>query len=80
MKTPRDISGAELAKALRQLGYAVTRPTGSHLRVTTQERGEHHEVISNHSPVKLGTLKSIFRDVGAHHGISAGQLLELLDL
>ena len=80
MKTPRDISGAELAKALRQLGYTITRQTGSHLRVTTQEHGEHHEVIPNHSPVKLGTLKSILRNVAAHHGISTGRLLELLDL
>ncbi len=45
MKTPRDLSGAELAKVLRRLGYAVTRQAGSHLRVTTHEGGEHHEVI-----------------------------------
>ena len=80
MKTPRDISGAELAKALRKLGYTITRQTGSHLRVTTLEKGEHHEVVPNHSPIKLGTLKSILRNVAAHHGISTGQLLELLDL
>jgi predicted RNA binding protein YcfA (HicA-like mRNA interferase family) len=80
MKTPRDISGAELAKALRKLGYTITRQTGSHLRVTTQTGGEHHEVVPNHSPIKLGTLKSIFRNVAAHHRISTGQLLELLDL
>jgi predicted RNA binding protein YcfA (HicA-like mRNA interferase family) len=80
MKTPRDISGAELAKALHKFGYAVTRQTGSHLRVTTQEQGEHHEVIPNHSPIKLGTLKSILRNIAAHHGISTGQLLESLDL
>ena len=45
MKTPRDLSGAELAKALRKLGYVITRQAGSHLRITTQEGGEHHEVI-----------------------------------
>jgi predicted RNA binding protein YcfA (HicA-like mRNA interferase family) len=39
MKTPRDLSGAELAKALRKLGYTVTRQSGSHLRVTTREGG-----------------------------------------
>jgi predicted RNA binding protein YcfA (HicA-like mRNA interferase family) len=80
MKTPRDISGTELAKALRKLGYAITRQTGSHLRVTTQERGEHHEVIPNHSPIKLGTFKNILRNVATHHSISTGHLLELLDL
>jgi predicted RNA binding protein YcfA (HicA-like mRNA interferase family) len=80
MKTPRDLSGVELAKALRKLGYVVTRQSGSHLRVTTQAGGEHHEVIPNHSPIKVGTLKSILRNVSAHHRMTVAELLELLDL
>jgi predicted RNA binding protein YcfA (HicA-like mRNA interferase family) len=80
MKTPRDLSGLELAKALRNLGYAVTRQSGSHLRVTTQVGGEHHEVIPNHSPIKIGTLKSILRNVSAHHRISVSEVLGRLDL
>jgi len=80
MKTPRDLSGAELAKALRKLGYVVTRQTGSHLRVTTQEGGEHHEVIPNHSPIKIGTLKSILRNVAAHHRMAVSELLTSLDI
>ena len=79
MKTPRDLSGAELAKALRKLGYVVTHQAGSHLRITTQEHGEHHEVIPNHSPVKIGTLKSILRNVAAHHRMPVSELLERLD-
>jgi predicted RNA binding protein YcfA (HicA-like mRNA interferase family) len=69
-----------LAKALRKLGYVVTRQSGSHLRVTTQESGEHHEVIPNHSPIKIGTLKSILRNVAAHHQMSVPEVLGLLDL
>ncbi len=42
MKLPRDISGDELAKSLESLGYQVTRQTGSHMRLTTTEGGEHH--------------------------------------
>ncbi|MBM3883151.1 MAG: type II toxin-antitoxin system HicA family toxin [Verrucomicrobia bacterium] len=80
MKTPRDVTGEQLVKALRRLGYQVTRQTGSHLRLTTQERGEHHEVIPNHSPLKLGTLKSILRNVAAHHQLTVAELLEILDL
>ncbi|MDQ6631964.1 MAG: type II toxin-antitoxin system HicA family toxin [Verrucomicrobiota bacterium] len=79
MKTPRDLSGAELAKALRKLGYVVTRQSGSHLRITTQENGEHHEAIPNHSPIKIGTLKSILRNIATHHGIAISELLESLD-
>jgi len=80
MKTPRDLSGLDLAKALRKLGYVVTRQTGSHLRVTTQMGGEHHEAIPNHSPIKIGTLKSILRNVSVHHRVCVPEVMELLDL
>jgi predicted RNA binding protein YcfA (HicA-like mRNA interferase family) len=39
MKLPRDVSGDDLVKALRVLGYAVTRQTGSHYRITTARAG-----------------------------------------
>jgi predicted RNA binding protein YcfA (HicA-like mRNA interferase family) len=55
MKPPRDLSGPELAKLLRAVGYEITRQTGSHLRLTTRERGEHHVTVPNHSPLKVGT-------------------------
>jgi predicted RNA binding protein YcfA (HicA-like mRNA interferase family) len=80
MKTPRDLSGVELAKALGALGYVITRQSGSHLRVTTERGGQHHEVIPNHSPIKIGTLKSILRNIATHHQLTAVRLLELLDL
>ena len=53
MKLPRDLTGQKLAKALRILGYVVTRQSGSHLRITTEIGGQHHEVIPNHDPIKL---------------------------
>ena len=62
------------------LGYAVTRQSGSHLRVTTQQGGEHHEVVLKHSPIKLGTLKGILRSVAQHHRLTVAELLETLDL
>jgi len=65
---------------LRVLGYVVTRQNGSHIRVTTETGGQHHEVIPNHSPIKLGTLQGILRSVALHHGISTGEVLERLDL
>jgi len=36
MKLPRNLSGTDLAKALKKLGYAVTRQKSSHIRMTTQ--------------------------------------------
>lgn len=54
MKLPRDLSGRELAKSLAQLGYSVTRQTSSHIRLTTQQGGEHHVTIPDHNPLKVG--------------------------
>jgi len=75
MKLPRDLSGPELARLLRAFGYTITRQTGSHLRVTTQQQGEHHVTIPNHSPVKIGTLSGILTDVAQHLGMSREDLL-----
>ena len=78
MKLPRDLSGVDLAKALHTLGYDITRQTGSHLRLTTQQQGEHHVTIPNHSPLKVGTLAGILNDVAQHLGISREELLKRL--
>lgn len=56
MKLPRDLSGPVLIRLLAKLGYAVTRQTGSHVRLTTLERGEHHITIPTHDPLRIGTL------------------------
>lgn len=36
MKLPRDLSSDDLIKRLSVLGYEITRQTGSHIRLTTQ--------------------------------------------
>lgn len=74
MRLPPDISGADLVKSLRVLGYHVTRQTGSHVRLTTDENGEHHITIPNHDPIRIGTLASILDDVASHFGISRSAL------
>ncbi len=66
MKTPRNISGAELVKLLSILGYIKTGQNGSHIKVTTNQNGQHHLAIPNHNPVKIGTLNSIIRQVAEH--------------
>jgi predicted RNA binding protein YcfA (HicA-like mRNA interferase family) len=79
VKLPRDVSGPEFIKALRKLGYGNPRQRGSHVRVTTLEKGEHHEVVPNHNPIKVGTLHGILKSVAAHHQLTMGELLERLD-
>ena len=80
MKLPRDVSGADLGKALRVLGYELTRQRGSHRRYTTQRDGEHHVVIPDHNPMKLGTFHGILKDVAAHHRMTVEELVRLLGL
>ena len=80
MKVPRDVSGAALLTALRRMGYEKVRQRGSHVRVTTQMGGEHHEVIPLHDPIKAKTLSSILKSIARHHGIGVEELLRELDL
>ena len=75
MRLPRDLSGSNLAQSLHKLGYIVTRQTGSHLRLTTHEHGEHHLTIPLHSPLRIGTLAAILADVSSHFKLSREQLL-----
>lgn len=46
MRLPRDLSGNDLAQALRQLRYSITRQTGSHLRLTTEQSHNIHRSVS----------------------------------
>jgi len=80
MRLPRDVSGSEIVKALRILGYVVSRQSGSHIRVTTMENGEYRVTIPNHNPIKLGTLASILDDVASHFDISRDEILRRIDL
>jgi predicted RNA binding protein YcfA (HicA-like mRNA interferase family) len=58
----------------------VLRKTGSHIRLATQQGGEHHLTVPNHDPIKVGTLHGILKDVAAHHHLSVDDLLREFDL
>lgn len=78
MKLPRDITGNDLAKGLLKLGYHVPRQTGSHIRLSTHENGQHHITIPAHNPLKVGTLAAILSDLEAHHKLTREELLKCL--
>jgi len=80
VKTPRDVAGAELAKALRALGYEKVRQDGSHIRLTTTTGGQFHVTVPNHQPIKVGTLRSIIKLVAEHHQTTPDELLDRLEL
>ncbi len=66
MKVPRNLSSNDLIQLLAQFGYENTRQTGSHIRLTTQENGQHHITIPAHDPLKIGTLNAILSSVVEH--------------
>jgi predicted RNA binding protein YcfA (HicA-like mRNA interferase family) len=78
VRLPRDLSGRALAQALGRLGYQITRQTGSHLRLTTQEGGEHHLTIPDHAALRVGTLAAILNEVATHFSFEREALLERL--
>jgi len=78
MRLPRNLSGSDLAHALRTFGYLITRQTGSHLRLTTVEQGEHHVTVPRHGALRVGTLAAILTDVGRHVGLTRDELVDQL--
>ena len=56
MKLPRDLSGPEIVRALRRLGFEVERQRGSHIRLVKDAA---RVTVPNHGTVAVGTLASI---------------------
>ncbi len=56
-KLPR-VSGAEIRRALEQLGFQGVRQNGSHL---VMKRGTKGCVVPMHAEVKIGTLAGLLR-------------------
>jgi predicted RNA binding protein YcfA (HicA-like mRNA interferase family) len=78
MRLPRDLSAGDLITALRSFGYEATRQSGSQIRLTTQQGGEHLLTIPNHDSLRLGTLSGVLADVAEHLGLTRDQVLERL--
>lgn len=76
MRLPRDLGGRDLVRLLGKYGYRITRQTGSHMRLTTHQQGEHHITIPRHKPLRLGTLNGILSDVAEHLDINKQTLLK----
>jgi len=64
LKIPRNLSGRKLATLLNKYDYIITRQTGSHIRLTSNYKGIlHHITIPDHTPIKIGTLSHILKDI-----------------
>jgi predicted RNA binding protein YcfA (HicA-like mRNA interferase family) len=78
MKLPRDLSGAQLIKLLSVYGYKIVVQKGSHIKVTTQQNGEHHLAIPNHESLKIGTLNAILNETAKHFDLSKEEVMNKL--
>jgi predicted RNA binding protein YcfA (HicA-like mRNA interferase family) len=75
-RLPRDVFGERLAKLLEGLSYFVTRRKGSHLRLTTQDGGEHHVTVPDHESLRVGTLNGIVNAVAEYAGMTRDAVAE----
>lgn len=78
MRLARDLTGAQLVRALGKLGYVPTRQTGSHVRLTCESPAQHHVTIPLHDPLRVGTLAAILAAVAEAHGLARDELLQRL--
>jgi predicted RNA binding protein YcfA (HicA-like mRNA interferase family) len=78
MKHPRDLSAADLVQRLKPLGYRVTRQVGSHMRLTTEQKGQHHITIPAHKQVTIGKINALLWDLVLHFGMDRKELMTLL--
>ncbi len=80
MKIPRNISGKDLIKVLKPLGYEVTRQVGSHIRLTRLKSNKDHITIPNHKPIKVGTLSAILKLLAEQNGLTKQEIIDVLFL
>jgi len=77
MKSPRDLSGRELAKGLcRNWDYREVHQTGSHIILQTETPSHQRIPIPAHRALKVGTLNEILRQIANHKGVSRESILE----
>lgn len=78
MRLPRDLTGAQLIRAMGKLGYVVTRQTGSHVRLTCESPTQHHVTVPQHDPLRIGTLAAILTALADARGMTRDELQQQL--
>ena len=73
------VSGKDLIKFLKKLGYEVVRQRGSHVRLRKEtENGIHNITIPYHDEIAKGTLNAILNDVSKWNNIPKEELIKRL--
>jgi predicted RNA binding protein YcfA (HicA-like mRNA interferase family) len=58
------ISGREVVKALRKIGYERDRQRGSHIVLRRTAHPHRRVTVPDHKEVAKGTLRALLREVG----------------
>lgn len=73
------ISGADLVRFLRALGYETIRERGSHIRLRKHAHvGDHHLTVPDHKELAKGTLNDILNRVSLWNNIPKAELIRRL--
>jgi len=73
------VSGAELARLLEDLGYEFVRQRGSHARYRFRaSAGVHFVTVPMHPVLAKGTLSDILSSVSVWTGLTKDDLIERL--
>ncbi len=68
------LSGLDVVKALKKLGYEVDHQTGSHMILRQNNEPFRRLTVPNHREISIGTLRAIIRQAG----LSREEFFELL--
>ena len=74
MSSAHEISGTQLAEALKRVGYRITRQTARSIRLTITAPWEHHITISAHDSIKMETFVAILECVAVRVRMKPKQL------
>ena len=69
------LSGKELCKILKKIGYEIDRQTGSHMILRNIDPPHRRLTVPNHKEIARGTLRKIIRE----SGLSVDVFRELLN-
>ena len=73
------ISGQDLVRVLRKIGYEVVRQKGSHIRLRKATTvGDHQVTVPEHKTIAKGTLNDIITKVSLWNNISKDDLIKTL--
>ncbi|WP_058866055.1 type II toxin-antitoxin system HicA family toxin [Chloracidobacterium thermophilum] len=58
------ISGRELVKVLKKIGYEQDRQRGSHIIMRQKDYPHRRVTVPDHKEIAKGTLRAIIREIG----------------